>query len=34
MSSIFQISAETIRADGKMLRSETHKFISSIVNRE
>jgi hypothetical protein len=34
MSSIYQIPAEMIRAEGTMLPSETHNFTSSIVNRE
>jgi hypothetical protein len=34
MSNIYQIPAEMIQAEGTMLRSETHNFISSIVNKE
>lgn len=33
-SSIYQIPAEMVRAEGTMLLSETHNFITSIVNKE
>jgi len=34
MSSIYQIPAEMIPAEGTMLSSGTHNFISSVVNKE
>jgi hypothetical protein len=34
MSSIYQIPAEMIPAEGTMLSSETNNFISSVVNKE